>query len=59
MPPNAAVDTTAIHTNGFVRSAHNNVGTNAAIRIRTPPIVGVPALARCDCGPSWRITWPI
>ena len=22
-------------------------------------MVGVPALARCDCGPSWRITWPI
>jgi hypothetical protein len=25
----------------------------------SPPIVGVPALARCVCGPSCRITWPI
>ena len=24
-----------------------------------PPIVGVPALARCDCGPSCRMIWPI
>ena len=27
--------------------------------ISSPPIVGVPALARCVCGPSCRITWPI
>ena len=36
---------------GFVRSAHSSVGTSAAARISSPPIVGVPALARCDCGP--------
>jgi hypothetical protein len=26
--------------------------------IRTPPIVGVPALLRCVSGPSVRTTWP-
>ncbi len=49
----------AIHANGFERSAHSSVGTSAAARMSSPPIVGVPALARCDCGPSCRITWPI
>ena len=24
-----------------------------------PPIVGVPDLVRCVCGPSWRTAWPI
>ena len=33
--------------------------TAAAVRISRPPIVGVPDLARCVCGPSCRITWPI
>ena len=28
-------------------------------RISAPPIVGVPALARCVCGPSSRTAWPI
>ena len=28
------------------------------IRIRAPPMVGVPALEKCDCGPSLRIGWP-
>jgi hypothetical protein len=26
--------------------------------MRTPPIVGVPRLAWCDCGPSSRISCP-
>ena len=30
-----------------------------ASRMSRPPIVGVPALARCDFGPSSRIDWPI
>ena len=49
----------AIQMNGFERSAHSSVGTSAAARMSSPPIVGVPAFARCDWGPSWRITWPI
>ena len=28
------------------------------IRISAPPMVGVPALEKCDCGPSVRIGWP-
>ena len=27
-------------------------------RMRLPPMVGVPPLARCDSGPSLRTTWP-
>ena len=30
-----------------------------AIRISAPPMVGVPALVRCDLGPSSRTAWPI
>ena len=43
----------------FVRSAHSTVGTSAAVRINSPPIVGVPAFGRCVVGPSCRITCPI
>jgi len=28
-------------------------------RISAPPMVGVPALVRCDFGPSSRTDWPI
>jgi hypothetical protein len=27
--------------------------------IISPPMVGVPALERCVCGPSARIGWPL
>ena len=27
--------------------------------IISPPMVGVPFFARCDCGPSARIGWPL
>ena len=30
-----------------------------AMRISTPPMVGVPDLIRCVCGPSVRTAWPI
>jgi hypothetical protein len=30
-----------------------------AMRISAPPMVGVPALVRCDLGPSSRTAWPI
>ena len=29
-----------------------------AIKISAPPIVGVPVLIRCVCGPSSRTAWP-
>ncbi len=57
--PKPSVESTAIQMYGFSRSAHSSVGTIADIRISSPPIVGVPALARCDCGPSCRMIWPI
>ena len=50
---------TAIQMLGFVRFAQSSVGMSADARISSPPIVGVPALARCVCGPSCRITCPI
>ena len=54
--PNPIVEATAIQTYAFVRSAHSSVGMIADARMSSPPIVGVPAFARCDSGPSWRIT---
>ena len=33
-------------------------GTAMAVKMMIPPIVGVPALAWCSCGPSSRICWP-
>ena len=36
---------TAIQMCRLVRSAQSSVGTTAAVRISSPPIVGVPALA--------------
>ena len=39
----------------LVKSAQSSVEPTTAARIMTPPIVGVPALARCEVGPSPRI----
>ena len=55
--PNVTSRTT--HTNRLVRSPHSSVVTMIDTRINAPPIVGVPAFARCDCGPSSRTDWPI
>ena len=33
-------------------------GTVIAVKMMIPPIVGVPALAWCSCGPSSRMCWP-
>ena len=35
------------------------VATPTPSRIISPPMVGVPALLRCDFGPSERIGWPL
>ncbi|MNJ79739.1 hypothetical protein D3C77_778560 [compost metagenome] len=43
----------------MVRSDHNRVLMAMAERISAPPMVGVPFLDRCDCGPSVRTDWPI
>ena len=56
--PKPIMITSTTHTYLLRRSAHSS--TDAAIdsRISTPPMVGVPALEKCDCGPSLRIGWP-
>ena len=49
-----------IHTNLFVRLAHKNKEIVMLERIKSPPIVGVPAfLIKWFSGPSRRIGWPI
>ena len=40
-------------------SPHSSTVTAMAMRISAPPMVGVPALVRCDLGPSSRTAWPI
>src|SRR3954449_3773432 len=40
------------------RSVSSRNGTAIAVKMMIPPIVGVPALAWCSCGPSSRICWP-
>ena len=45
----------AIHTNRLPRSAHNRVDRAIEIKMRAPPIVGVPTLLKWVGGPSGRI----
>ena len=40
-------------------SGHDMAGGSAPLKMSAPPIVGVPALTRCVCGPSSRTDWPI
>ena len=47
------------HTKRLLRSAHSSVLNVIATRISKPPMVGVPALGKCDFGPSSRTRWPI
>ena len=47
-------DPNAPHTH-FVKSFAQR---RQLIRMSAPPMVGVPALEKCDCGPSVRIGWP-
>ena len=53
--PKPSMIASTTHTYLLRRSAHSS--TEAAIdsRISAPPMVGVPALEKCDCGPSLRI----
>ena len=41
------------------RSIQSSIETVSEVRIISPPIVGVPRLARWLCGPSSRIGWPL
>src|SRR3954452_14235197 len=40
------------------RSERTREGTQIEAKKISPPIVGVPALAWCSCGPSSRMCWP-
>ncbi len=57
--PKPSITSSTTHTKRFVRLPHRSVVITMDTRISAPPIVGVPALARCDCGPSSRTDWPI
>ena len=41
-----------------VNSVSSRNGTAIAVKMMIPPIVGVPALAWCSCGPSSRMCCP-
>ena len=49
MAPKPKVTSSTIQTKRLLQSNHSSVDTPMPIRISTPPIVGVPLLARCDC----------
>jgi len=57
--PNASVTSSTTQRNLFVRSPHRSVVTQIDTRISAPPMVGVPALVRCERGPSSRTAWPV
>ena len=44
---------------GLLRSIQIISEINRLTRIISPPMVGVPTLARWVCGPSSRIGWPL
>ncbi|OIQ94086.1 hypothetical protein GALL_239040 [mine drainage metagenome] len=58
MAPNPSVTMSTSQTKRLDRSIHSRVEAVMAIRISTPPMVGVPVLIRWVCGPSWRTAWP-
>ena len=57
--PKPAVTARQAQTSGLARSIHSSIASVSETRIISPPIVGVPTLARCVCGPSVRIGWPL
>ena len=57
--PKPPITSSTTHTKRLSRSAHSSVVIAIDTRISAPPIVGVPAFARCVCGPSSRTAWPI
>ena len=44
---------------GCARFIHSRTEIDTEMRISSPPMVGVPRLARWLCGPSSRIGWPL
>src|SRR6476660_4186278 len=56
--PNATITASTSHTYLLRRSPHSSTEASTVTRISAPPMVGVPALEKCVCGPSVRIGWP-
>ena len=56
--PKATITSSTVHTYLLRRSPHSSTEARMVSRISAPPMVGVPALEKCDCGPSLRIGWP-
>jgi hypothetical protein len=59
MAPKPSVTTITIHTKRLLQSNHKSVDTPIAMRMSTPPMVGVPLLAMCSFTPYSRMGWPI
>jgi hypothetical protein len=57
--PKPKVTSITIQTKRLLQSNQSRVETPMPISTSTPPIVGVPLLARCACTPYSRIGWPI
>ncbi len=58
IPPKAIITASTSHTYLLRRSAHSSTEATTVSKISAPPMVGVPALEKCVCGPSCRIGWP-
>ena len=50
---------TTTHSRRLERSPQSSVVRHIDTRISAPPMVGVPALVRCERGPSSRTAWLI
>ena len=57
--PKPKVTSITTQTKRLLQSNHSSVATPRPMRISTPPMVGVPRLARWLCKPYSRIGWPI
>src|SRR5450830_821055 len=49
--PKPSVTSSTIHTNRLLRSTHKSVEIEIHSKIKTPPMVGVPLLLRCESMP--------
>ena len=58
MAPKPSVTTSTIQTKRLLKSLHSSVEMPIAIRISTPPMVGVPDFTKCVCGPLVRTACP-
>ncbi|MNC88559.1 hypothetical protein D3C83_43860 [compost metagenome] len=55
MIPKPIVTARQAQTSGTAGFIHSSIDSDSAVRIISPPIVGVPTLAWWVCGPSSRI----